>query len=73
MLVISNGILYNSFTNHRPLFTIFVFGEDFPSQLLDGLQSLHKETVEIIFDSKLSLSSFSLISNTQNEKLLLIY
>jgi hypothetical protein len=65
----SKGVLYSSLTNHSPLSTIFCFGEELPSQFFDGPQSLHHETVEIIFDSISSLFVLSFTSNTQNEKL----
>lgn len=73
MLEASKGVLYSSFTNHKPLPTIFCFGEEMPSQLFDGPQTLHQETVEMIFDSISSLLSLSFTSNTQNEKFFRIY
>jgi hypothetical protein len=65
----SKGVLYNSFTSHKPLLTILCFGEELPSHSFDALQHSHRETVEIIFDSICNLSSFSVTSNTLNEKL----
>jgi len=47
-----NGFFQSSLTNQSPPSRIFFLGEKLPSQFLEGLHSLQRETVEIILKLK---------------------
>src|SRR5215203_3142922 len=71
--VVNKGSFQSPCSSHNPLFLIFAFGENKPSQLVDGKQSSHSEMVEIILCSNLNLCSFSSTGNTAKWKRCLMY